>query len=65
MTIRLNGSAEDTTAPTILALLAELGLSDKPVVVEYNQIALLKPEHATTTLAEGDQVEVITLAAGG
>lgn len=65
MTIRLNGHAEETIAPTILALLAELGLADKPVVVEHNETALLKTEHATTNLAEGDKVEVITLAAGG
>lgn len=65
MMIRLNGSAEETSARTILALLAELGLAEKPVVVEHNQTALLKAEHVTTSLADGDQVEVITLAAGG
>ena len=65
MQIRLNGSPADTNASDVLALLSELGLSNKPVIVEYNQTALLKAEHPSTPLSEGDQLEIITLAAGG
>ncbi|MBK1834968.1 sulfur carrier protein ThiS [Roseibacillus ishigakijimensis] len=65
MTIILNGEATETTASTVTALLRELGLAEKPVVVEHNQTALLKAEHTETSLQEGDRLEVITLAAGG
>ncbi|MGJ8724561.1 MAG: sulfur carrier protein ThiS [Roseibacillus sp.] len=65
MKIQLNGESTEISAPTVLALLKELGLDEKPVIVEHNQVALLKAEHETTSLAEGDNLEVITLAAGG
>lgn len=65
MTIQLNGEAAKTSAKTVTQLLKELGLADKPVVIEHNQTALLKTEHETTPLSENDQLEVITLAAGG
>lgn len=65
MKIQLNGSSTETSAPTVLALLRELGLAEKPVVIEHNQRALLKDEHESTQISEGDQLEVITLAAGG
>ena len=65
MTITLNGSSAETDATTVQTLLEELGLADKPVVIEHNETALLKTEHETTTLADGDSLEVITLAAGG
>lgn len=65
MQITLNGSPAETNASDVLALLAELDLANKPVIVEHNQVALLKNEHSSTPLADGDQLEVITLAAGG
>lgn len=65
MTIILNGISSQTNADTVLALLAELGLAEKPVIVEHNQVALLKGEHETARISEGDRLEVITLAAGG
>ena len=65
MKIQLNGESTETSAPTVLALLAELGFAEKPVIVEHNQTALLKAEHEETALSEGDRLEVITLAAGG
>ena len=65
MQITLNGSATETSASDVLALLSELGLSNKPVIVEHNKVALLKTEHPSTSLTDGDQLEVITLAAGG
>ena len=65
MNLKINGSPSETTATTVLALLEELGLASKPVVIEHNQTALLKSEHSTTALTEGDELEVVTLAAGG
>jgi sulfur carrier protein len=67
MTIQLNATATatETSAASVKELLSELGLAEKPVVVEHNQCALLKTEHPTTMLSDGDHLEVITLAAGG
>ncbi len=42
MTITLNGNATETAAETVFELLNEIGLADKPVVIEHNQSALLK-----------------------
>jgi sulfur carrier protein len=47
------------------ALLRELGLDEKPVVVELNREALAPSEFETRELCDGDQLEVITIAAGG
>lgn len=65
MTITLNGAPTETSALSVHALLVEIGLAEKPVVIEHNETALLKSEHQTTPLTEGDSLEVITLAAGG
>lgn len=65
MKITLNGQVTDCKSPTVALLLAELGLEGKPVVVEHNQQALLKSEHAATPIAENDLLEIVTLAAGG
>ncbi|GHC40005.1 sulfur carrier protein ThiS [Roseibacillus persicicus] len=65
MTIILNGAPAQTSASTVSELLDELGLADKPVIVEHNQAALLKTEHQSASITENDQLEVITLAAGG
>lgn len=65
MRINLNGAPTETSAATVSALLQELGFAEKPVIVEHNQVALLKSEHQSSQLSENDQLEVITLAAGG
>lgn len=66
MTIRLNGQPHLLSAPTTIAdLLQNLGLAGKPVVVEHNLQALLPRELPTTPLADGDQVEIVQITAGG
>jgi thiamine biosynthesis protein ThiS len=66
MTLTINGESRTFTEPLILtALLADLGLSDKPVVVELNMEAIAPSEFGGCQLAEGDQVEIIMIAAGG
>ena len=66
MRLTLNGN--DHPMPednTVTGLLKELGLDSKPVVVEHNKTALFPRDYSTTTLSENDQVESITIAAGG
>jgi sulfur carrier protein len=66
MTITLNGKPTEVQAPaTVSDLLEQIGMAGKPVVVERNQSALLPREHPSTSLAEGDFLEVIQITAGG
>lgn len=66
MTITLNGQKRELPAPTDLASLLEtVGLAGKPVVVEHNQTALLPREITTTTINDGDVIEIVQITAGG
>lgn len=66
MTIRLNGKDHSLdTSISVQELLESIGLGDKPVVVEHNQQALFPRDYPSTILENGDQLEIITIAAGG
>ena len=66
MTIQLNGNEHKLEKPiSIQELLKSIGLANKPVVVELNQTALFPREYQQNILRENDQVEIITIAAGG
>jgi sulfur carrier protein len=66
MRIVLNG--EDREVPegvTVIGLLRELGLEGVLVAVERNEEIVPRAAHATTTLADGDTVEVVHFVGGG
>jgi thiamine biosynthesis protein ThiS len=42
-----------------------LELAGRPVVVEINEAAILPKDYPAIRLADGDRVEIVTLAAGG
>ncbi|MEY4675330.1 MAG: bifunctional sulfur carrier protein/thiazole synthase protein [Planctomycetota bacterium] len=64
--VRVNGEVREFTGPlTVAGLLQQLGLADRPVAVECNKVLVRKAEHATTELADGDQLEVVTFFGGG
>jgi len=66
MQITLNGQPHPLPAEiTISALLDSLGLAEKPVVVELNLQAVLPRNFPQTLIHSNDQLEIITLAAGG
>jgi sulfur carrier protein len=66
MQITLNGQGHPLPAPTTLTLLLlSLGLADKPVVIELNRAAIFPRDFAETSVKNGDQIEIVTLAAGG
>ena len=66
MKIKLNGKEHPLDAAiNVEALLSSIGLAGKPVIVELNKKALFPREYASSTLQQNDQVEIITLAAGG
>ena len=64
--IKLNGKPRVVRAGASLAdLLGELGLAGSPVAVEKNHALVRRRDQAATTLAEGDEIEVVTLVGGG
>jgi sulfur carrier protein len=66
MHIRLNGAAREVPAGTTVAeLLRTLGLAPERAAVERNGRLVRRGEHASTLLAEGDELEVVTLVGGG
>lgn len=66
MNLTINGETRKfNSGLNIQTLLVELGLADKPVVVELNQKALAPSEFETQNLSDNDQLEIITIAAGG
>ncbi len=66
MNLTINGeNRQFDDGLTLQALLVELGLGEKPVVVELNRKALAPSEFEVQELSDGDQLEIITIAAGG
>ena len=50
---------------TVAALINELGLADRRVAVERNREVVPRAEHASTVLASGDKLELVTFVGGG
>jgi sulfur carrier protein len=66
MHIQLNGEPfELPEGETVLALLARLDLTGRRVAVELNLDIVPRSQHESTTLKEGDQVEVVHAIGGG
>ena len=66
MTLTINGETQKfNDGLNLQALLAELGLAEKPVAVELNQKALAPSEFKSQKLKDSDQLEIVTIAAGG
>lgn len=66
MQILLNG--ETTTiaeATTVHALVLQLQLGGKRIAVEVNEDIVPRSAHGTTTLREGDNVEIVHAIGGG
>ena len=62
----INGQARTIAdGTTVSGLIAELGLDGRPVAVERNREVIPRAEHASTILADGDRVEVVTFVGGG
>ncbi len=62
----VNGAPKSLPAgTTVAALLIELGLGEKRVAVERNREVIPRAQHATTQLATGDRLELVTFVGGG
>jgi len=66
VTIQLNGSPKELPGPlTVLEALEWLKLRPEHIAVEVNRTLVPRERHQLTTLAEGDEVEIVTLVGGG
>ena len=66
MTISLNGQTADARgAQTIQELVERYELPSQSVLIEHNGLALHRREWPERGLAQGDQVEVLRVVAGG
>lgn len=65
ITITVNGERKrvEHTA-TVATLVASMNLRG-PVAVERNHEIVLRADHASTTLADGDELEVVSFVGGG
>lgn len=66
ISIRLNGSERELAgAATISELLQQAGFGERRVAVECNGEIVPRSQHATTVVANGDQIEIVQAIGGG
>jgi thiamine biosynthesis protein ThiS len=66
MLIRLNGDPHELPGPlTVSELLARLEIDPRRVAVEHNLVVLKRGAFDTTTVSEGDEVEIVNFVGGG
>jgi sulfur carrier protein len=64
--VTVNGKAHRFERPVeVAALLSTLNLVGKKVAVERNGEIVPKSAHASTVLADGDQLEIVVAVGGG
>jgi len=64
--IQLNGDPYELAGPmTIAALLAQLEIEPRRVAVEHNLDIVKRARYETTTINEGDAVEIVNFVGGG
>ena len=66
MQLMINGSPRTLDdAPTVDAMLRQLGLDPRGVVVELNRVIIRRAVVAKTPVADGDVVEIVHFVGGG
>jgi thiamine biosynthesis protein ThiS len=64
--ITLNGDPYEIAGPlTVTALLTRLDIDGRRVAVEHNLVVLKRPAFDTTTINEGDELEIVNFVGGG
>ena len=64
--LQINGKRVELESPTpLLAYLDQLGVSRRTVAVEHNGVILERDRYETTTLKDGDTVEIVRMVGGG
>ena len=66
MNITLNGDPFSLAAgATIADLLAQLDIDPRGVAVERNFLVIKRDQYAATSIADGDQIEIVNFVGGG
>lgn len=66
MNIYINGQAHELPAnSTVASLVEHLALTGKRIAIELNQEIVPRSEHASTSLNEGDKLEIVHAIGGG
>lgn len=66
MKVLLNGETREISrACTVAELVEELGLPGPTLLIEHNGVALRRNEWSDRAVTEGDQFEMMRVAAGG
>ncbi|MEC9043527.1 MAG: sulfur carrier protein ThiS [Verrucomicrobiota bacterium] len=67
MTITINGKkySDYQEGITVMELIEKLNLHKKQIIVELNQLALIKKDYQSLSLKDGDSIEIVQIAAGG
>ncbi|PID72348.1 MAG: thiamine biosynthesis protein ThiS [Desulfobulbus propionicus] len=65
MNIQINGQQQASQAATLGALIADLGLEKKSLVVEYNGAIVKQEAWDATRLSDGDTLELLNFVGGG
>ncbi|WP_456268985.1 sulfur carrier protein ThiS [Kushneria sp. AK178] len=66
MQLYINGEARRVDQVSSVAdLIATLDLTGRRIAVEVNEAIVPRTRHATTTLNEGDRVEIVHAIGGG
>jgi sulfur carrier protein len=66
ISLQVNGKQIELDGPTLLTdYLGTLGVSQRAVAVEHNRVILERDAYATTTLRDGDVVEIVRMVGGG
>jgi len=64
--LKINGETRHfPEALTVAGLLDQLGYAGKRIAVERNGEIVPKSQHGSTTLAPGDQLEIVVAVGGG
>ena len=66
MNVTINGKPETIReGQSVETYLDGAGLGSSPCAVEINKVLVPKRDHPTTTIHEGDSIEIVTLVGGG
>lgn len=66
MTITVNGQKTELEEPLNVAdLVARFDLTPNRVAIEVNRELVRRTDYADKPLADGDQIEIVTLVGGG
>ncbi len=65
MKLIINGRQQDSAAGTLAQLIEQLGMKQDRVAVELNRNIVPRGQWPETSLAEGDNLEIVHFVGGG